>query len=177
MDAQQLANLIRNVPDFPKPGIQFKDITTLLLEPKAFRYIVDFWHARYAPQGVDAVIGVDARGFIFGAPLAYTLHVPFIPARKEGKLPAETLRRSYELEYGTAAVEIHVDALKPGQRVVLVDDLLATGGTTAAVADLVKHAGAEVIEAAFVVELLPLGGRERLSGIPVHSLVTFHVDE
>ena len=171
-----LANLIRNVPDFPKKGIQFKDITTLLLEPDAFRHIVDEWKARYGGRGVDAIVGIDARGLIFGAALAYAMGLPFVPARKKGKLPSRTIAEEFDLEYGTDTVEMHVDALKPGQRVVIVDDLLATGGTAAAVANLVERLGATVVEIAFVVELPPLKGRERLAGRSVHTLVEFMVD-
>ena len=168
-----LAALIRNVPDFPKPGIQFKDITTLLKSPAAFRYIIDGWKARYAGKGVTAIVGADARGFIFGAALAYAMDLPFIPVRKKGKLPAETISEDFELEYGTDSVEIHVDALRPGDRVVLVDDLLATGGTMAAIAALVRKLGAEIVEVAFVVELPDLKGRDKLPGLPVHVLVEF----
>jgi adenine phosphoribosyltransferase len=171
-----LAPFIRNVPDFPKPGIQFKDITTLLLEPPAFKYIIDSWTTRYADKKLDAIVGVDARGFIFGAPLAFALGLPFVPARKKGKLPGETISEEFELEYGTDKVEVHVDALKPGARVVIIDDLLATGGTVAAVARLMEKLGAETIEAAFVVELPPLKGREKLAPLPVHTLVEFMVD-
>lgn len=171
-----LAALIRDVPDFPKAGIQFKDITTLLLEPSAFREIIDGWKARYADKGVEKIVGAEARGFIFGAALAYAMDLPFVPARKKGKLPAATLAETFELEYGTDTVEIHVDAIRQGDRVLLVDDLLATGGTMAAVARLVARLGGEVVEAAFVVELPPLGGRDALRGIPVHCLVEFMVE-
>lgn len=171
-----LASCIRNVPDFPKPGIQFKDITTLLLEPAAFRQVIDGWKERYEGHGIDKVVGVEARGFIFGATLAYVLGVPFVPARKKGKLPAATISETFELEYGTDTVEMHVDAVKPGERVLLVDDLLATGGTMGAIERLVRKLGAEVVEAAFVVELPLLRGRETLRGIPVHSLVEFMVE-
>lgn len=172
-----LAQYIRNVPDFPHAGIQFKDITTLLLQPHAFRYIVDGWGERYAGK-VDAIVAVDARGFIFGAALSYNTGLPLVTARKKGKLPGDTIFEEYQLEYGTATVEIHNDALKKGQRTVVIDDLLATGGTVAAVVNLVRRLGAEVVEAAFVVELPPLKGRERLEGmgVPVHSLVEFMVD-
>lgn len=171
-----LAALIRNVPDFPKPGIQFKDITTLLLKPAAFQEIVDGWKARYENQNLDAIVGVDARGFIFGGALAYAMGLPFVPVRKKGKLPAECVTEEFELEYGTDTVEMHTDALTAGSRVVVVDDLLATGGTVAAVARLAQRVGAEVVEAAFVVELPLLKGRDKLSGIPVHSLVSFMVE-
>lgn len=172
-----LASVIRNVPDFPKPGIQFKDITTLLQNPKAFREIIDGWKKRYEGKDVTAIVGADARGFIFGGALAYAMNLPFIPARKKGKLPAETISESFALEYGTDTVEIHVDALRPSDRVVLVDDLLATGGTMAAIANLVRKLGAQVVEATFVIELTTLKGRQRLAGVPVHSLVEFEVEE
>ena len=171
-----LAALIRNVPDFPKPGIQFKDITTLLLHGAAFRGIIDGWKARYAGKRVDAIVAAEARGFIVGAALAYAMGLPFVPARKKGKLPAKTIAAEFELEYGTDTVEIHVDALKSGDRVVLVDDLLATGGTMAAIARLVRKLGAEIVEIAFVVELPPLKGREKLAEFPVHTLVEFMVE-
>ncbi len=171
-----IASFIRNVPDFPKPGIQFKDITTLLQNGAAFRYVIDGLKERYADRRVDAIVGVDARGFIFGAALAYAMELPFVPVRKKGKLPYDTISEDFELEYGTDTVEMHVDAVAKGQRVVLVDDLLATGGTMAAVAKLVSKLGAEIVEIAFIVELPPLKGRERLAGYDVHSLVTFMVD-
>ena len=171
-----LARLIRNVPDFPKPGVQFKDITTLLQNGAAFRWVVDGWKDRYTGREVDAIVGVEARGFIFGAALAYAMELPFIPVRKVGKLPAPTLAEAFELEYGADTAEIHVDALSKGERVVIVDDLLATGGTVAAIARLVEKLGAEIVEIAFVVELPPLKGREKLAGYPVHSLVQFMVE-
>lgn len=168
-----LAPLIRNVPDFPKPGIQFKDITTLLKNARAFQYVIDTWKCRYLEQNIQAIVGADARGFIFGAALAYAMHLPFIPVRKRGKLPAKTINGNFELEYGVDSVEIHVDALAPGQRVVLIDDLLATGGTMAATVALVKSLGAEIVEVSFLIELTALKGRDKLGGVPVHSFVTF----
>ena len=168
-----LASLIRNVPDFPKPGIQFKDITTLVMNGPAFREIIDGWKARYAGQDIAAIVGADARGFIFGAALAYAMGLGFVPVRKKGKLPADTIAEEFDLEYGKDTLEIHLDALKPGDRVVLVDDLLATGGTMAAMASLVKKLGAEIVEVAFVVELPELKGRDKLAGLPVHVLVQF----
>lgn len=174
--AIDLAPLIRNIPDFPKPGIQFKDITTLLLVPEAFRQIISTWKARYEGQHLDAILGVDARGFIFGATLAYEMGLPFVPVRKAGKLPGDTLQEECELEYGTATIEIHSDALRKGQRVIAVDDLLATGGTMCAVHRLLQRLGVELVEAVFVVELPPLKGREKLEGVPVHALVEFMVD-
>ena len=171
-----LEDVIRNVPDFPKPGIQFKDITTLLLDPAALRYVIDTWRERYADRDIDVIVGADARGFIFGGALAYAMDKPFAVARKIGKLPAATIAEEYVLEYGTNTVEMHTDAVRDGQRVLLIDVLLATGGTTAAIVRLVKRLGGEVIEAAYVVELPPLNGRAALDGVPVHSLVSFMVD-
>lgn len=171
-----LAAIIRNVPGFPKPGIQFKDITPLLQEPAAFRQVIDAWGKRYAGQQIDAIVGVEARGFIFGGALAYAMDLPFAPARKRGKLPAETISESFDLEYGTDTVEMHTDALQSGWRVVIIDDLLATGGTVQAVARMVERLGATVAEAAFLIELPPLKGRERLAPIPVHSMISFMVD-
>ncbi|HOE67600.1 MAG TPA: adenine phosphoribosyltransferase [Candidatus Hydrogenedentes bacterium] len=172
-----LAGLIRNVPDFPKPGIQFKDITTLLLHPEAFRWIIDHWKARYAAMKIDAIVGAESRGFIFGGALAYAMDIPFVPIRKKGKLPGECIEASYDLEYGSATLELHTDALKKGDRVLLIDDLLATGGTVAAMVELVRRVGAEPVEAAFVVELHPLGGRQKLAPLPVNTLVEFTVEE
>lgn len=171
-----LAQHIRNVPDFPKPGVQFKDITTLLLVPEAFRYVIGQFKERYTERKVDAIVGVDARGFIFAASLAHEMGLPLITARKQGKLPADTISEEYELEYGTAVVEMHRDSVKPGDSMIIIDDLLATGGTVAAVVRLVERLGGHVTEAAFVVELPPLGGRRRLEPVPVHSLVEFMVD-
>jgi len=171
-----LASLIRNVPDFPKPGIQFKDITTLLQDGPAFQYVIDQWKERYAGQQITAIVGAEARGFIFGAALAYAMGLPFIPARKKGKLPADTITETFDLEYGTDTIEMHVDAIKQGDRVVLVDDLLATGGTMAAVAALVKKIGGDIVEATFVIELPPLKGREKLTGLPIHTLIEFMVE-
>lgn len=171
-----LESLIRIVPGFPKPGIQFIDVTTLLLNGAAFRQVVDDWKDLYAGRDIDAIVGVEARGFIFGAALAYAMGLPFVPARKKGKLPAETIAEEFDLEYGTDTVTMHIDALKSGQRVLIVDDLLATGGTVNAVAKLVRRLGAEVVEAVFLVELPPLKGRERLEGIPIRRELEFMVD-
>lgn len=171
-----IADVIRNIPDFPKPGIQFKDITTLLLNPEAFKYVVDAFAERYADNRPDVIIGVESRGFIFGSVLAYVMGIPFVLARKPGKLPGETISESFELEYGTDAVEIHVDAIQPGAKVLILDDLLATGGTVAAVVRLVERLEATVMEAAFVVELPPLKGREKVAPLPVFSLVEFMVE-
>lgn len=172
-----LAPLIRNVPDFPKPGIQFKDITTLLQNAAAFRYVIDTMRDRYAGKDIKAIVGADARGFIFGGALAYAMDLPFVPARKKGKLPFKTYSESFALEYGLDMVEVHIDALNPGDRVVVVDDLLATGGTVAAIVTLLHKLGADVVEAAFVVELTTLHGRAKLDGVPVFSMVEFEVEE
>ncbi len=171
-----LASIIRNVPDFPKPGIQFKDVTTLLQNAAAFQEIIDGWKERYQDKDLTAIVGAEARGFIFGAPLAYAMGLPFIPVRKPGKLPAETISEEFELAYGTDKLEIHTDALTQGDRVPLVDDLLATGGTMEAMARLVEKLGADVVEIAFVVELPPLKGRDKLTKYPIHCLVEFMVD-
>jgi adenine phosphoribosyltransferase len=171
-----LTDIIRNVPDFPIDGIQFKDITTLLQKPEAFKHVIDTWHARYESQNIDVILGADARGFIFAGALAYTLGLPFSPIRKKGKLPFDTISEEYALEYGTDTLELHTDALQKGERVVIIDDLLATGGTMEASAKLVETLGGDIVELAFVVELPPLGGRDRLKGYDVHSFVEFMVD-
>jgi len=170
-------DIIRNVPDFPKPGILFKDISTLLSDPKAFAITVDSLVEHFVGARIDAIVGIESRGFIFGAALAHRLNVSFVPVRKPGKLPAKTDRVAYSLEYGQAELEMHVDALSKGARVVIIDDLLATGGTAAAAAQLVKRRGAEVASFAFVVELEFLKGREKLGEIPVYSLVSYGPDE
>lgn len=170
-----LASFIRNVPDFPVSGVQFKDITTLLQNGPAFKFIVDGWKKRYESERLDAIVGADARGFIFGSALAYAMELPFVLVRKKGKLPHRTVSQTYELEYGTDTLEIHEDALSEGNRVVIVDDLLATGGTMEAAAKLVEKLGAQIVEIAVVVELPLLKGRERLKAYPVHSLVEYLV--
>lgn len=165
----EILNKVRNVPDFPKPGIQFKDITTLLADPEAFRYVMDRLQERYSNQGVTKVVGIESRGFIFGAALADRLHAGFVPVRKKGKLPADTIEASYELEYGEATIEIHRDALNPGDRVVVLDDLLATGGTLKASCDLVRELGAQILEVWVLIELGFLPGREKITGLPFHA--------
>lgn len=168
-----LAAYIRDVPDFPIPGVLFRDITPLLAEPAVFKHTVDTFAEICARDQIDAIVGIESRGFIFGTPLAYILGVPFIPVRKEGKLPAARMSVEYALEYGTAQLDIHKDALEPGQRVAIVDDLLATGGTAAAAAELVKLVGGSVQEFLFLIELSFLGGREKLQGYPVTTLITY----
>lgn len=169
----RLKSAIRNVPDFPKPGIQFKDITPVLADPALFRGLIGHLIQGVSGQGVDAVVGIDARGFIFGAAAALELNAGFVPIRKKGKLPYLTHEQSYDLEYGSNTIALHVDALKPGARVVLIDDLLATGGTAAAAVSLLERSGAHVVEVVFFIELEFLKGRERLPGTRVRSLVSY----
>jgi adenine phosphoribosyltransferase len=169
----EIERAIRNVPDFPKPGIQFKDITPVLADARLFSGSIDLLTEHFKPGQVDAVVGIDARGFIFAAAAAIKLQAGFVPVRKKGKLPYQTHEQEYNLEYGTATVAVHVDALKPGSRVLLIDDLLATGGTAAAAAALVQRLGARILEISFLIELSFLAGREKLSNYPVRSLVVF----
>ncbi len=169
----ELSRLIRDIPDFPKKGIVFKDITTLLLDGPAFRQAIDQMIETIRPRQVDAVIGMESRGFIFAAPIAYHLGVGFVPVRKLGKLPGPTISAEYDLEYGTNTLELHEDAIKPGQRVLVVDDLLATGGTVSATIHLVEQLGGEVAAVAFLVELDFLRGRDRLEGYDVLTLIHF----
>ena len=168
-----LTEKIRDVPNFPKEGILFKDITTLLQDAGAFRQAVDMLAETYRGKAVELVVGVESRGFIFGGALAYLLHAGFVPVRKEGKLPGQKLSEAYALEYGSAILEIHKDAIKPGQSVVIVDDLLATGGTAAAAAALVQRLGAHILQISFLIELSFLHGREKLKQYPVSSLVVY----
>ncbi len=168
-----LKSKIRTVPDWPKKGIMFRDITTLLQDKDAFKYVVDKFYERYKDKEIDVVVGIESRGFIFGAALAYVLGVNFVPIRKEGKLPHHTMKEEYSLEYGNAVVEIHKDAIKQGQKVLVVDDLLATGGTCNAAIRLVEKLGGNVVECAFLVGLPDLKGREKLKDYDVFSLVEF----
>lgn len=172
-----LKNNIRTVPDWPVAGVQFRDITPLLQNPRVFRVLIDAFVHRYMAPSMrpDVVAGLDARGFILGAVVAYELNVGFVPIRKKGKLPFTTVEETYELEYGTATVELHTDAVKPGQRVLLIDDLIATGGTMMAGMKLLEKLGAEVIEGAAIVDLPELGGSEKLkaAGLPLFTLVNF----
>ena len=168
-----LRALIREVPDFPKPGIRFYDITTLLKDAEAFREVIDRMAAQVDGTRVDVVVGMESRGFIFSAPLAYKLDAGFVPVRKLGKLPAETVEVEYELEYGTATLEIHADAIADGQRVLIVDDLLATGGTVMGTIELVRRLGGEIAGLSFMVELSALRGREKLGEFDIHALLTY----
>jgi adenine phosphoribosyltransferase len=168
-----LQRAIRNIPDFPQPGIQFKDITPVLADARLFSGSIDLLTQNFKPGMVDTIVGIDARGFIFAAAAAVKLQAGFVPVRKKGKLPFKTHEQTYALEYGTNTVAIHVDALKPGSRVLLIDDLLATGGTAAAAAALVKKVGGQILEISFLIELSFLKGREKLKDCPVRSLVVY----
>lgn len=169
----ELEQAIRNVPDFPKPGIQFKDITPLLGNARLFAAAVDGLIAGHPPGSIRAVAGIDARGFLFASAAALKLGAGCVPIRKRGKLPYRTLEESYDLEYGSNTIAIHADAVPKGSRVLLIDDLLATGGTARAAASLLQRLGAEVVEIVFLIELTALGGRAKLEGYPVRSLIRF----
>ena len=175
MDADALKALVRTIPDFPKPGIAFRDISTLLADGAGFSASVDAMVALAKPLKPDRIVAIDARGFLFGAPVAVALGAGVIPARKKGKLPGATLGVDYALEYGTDRLELHVGAVLPGHRALIVDDLIATGGTALACVNLLREAGAEVVGAIFAIDLPDLGGADRLrdAGIPVHSLMAF----
>lgn len=173
VDVAQLKAKIREVPDFPTPGVSFKDITTLLKDPQAFHYAVATLADRYRSARPEVVVGIESRGFLLGAPIAYELGCGIVVVRKPGKLPAERVRVDYQLEYGQDALEVHKDAILPGQRVLLVDDLLATGGTSWAAAELVRKLGGEILGFAFLIELAYLSGRRRLEGFRVEALITY----
>ncbi len=168
-----VADYITSIPDFPKPGIIFRDVTSVLQDAEGLKLAIDELQKRLEGVEFDAIAGLEARGFIFGMPLAYNLGKPFIPIRKAGKLPRAVIREEYALEYGTAEIEMHTDAVKPGDKIVLLDDLIATGGTVAAAAKLVEQLGGEVVKALFLLELPALKGREALAGYTVESIVTF----
>jgi len=170
---ERLRAAVRDVPDFPKKGIMFKDITPVLSDPSLFRASIDLFLERCRGREVDKIVGIDARGFVFGSAVAYELGVGFVPIRKRGKLPYRTEIAKYSLEYGEAEVEMHTDAVSEGERVVLVDDLLATGGTSAAAAALIRNAGADLVEAQFLIELEFLEGRKRLEPTPVTSFLKY----
>ena len=173
MSDLDLASLIRDVPDFPTEGIMFKDVMPLIADPVAFRETIDRLAAWAGPRNPDVILGAEARGFIFGGALAYALGCGFVTARKPGKLPWETIEARYALEYGTDALEVHVDAFRPGARVIVLDDVLATGGTAHAKVELVERLGGVVVGALFVIELSFLNGRERIPGIDVHALIDY----
>lgn len=173
MKKKSLADYIRNIPDFPKKGILFRDITTLLKDKKAYKQAIDALAAKYKEKKIDAIVAVESRGFIFGSTLAYKLGAGFIPVRKKGKLPAKTNSVTYELEYGTDTLEIHHDAIKENERILIVDDLLATGGTVKAVTELVGQLKGKIIGIAFLIELTGLNGKDKLKGLPVFSLIKY----
>ena len=168
-----LKSKIRHVPDFPKPGITFYDITTLLQDPDGLHAAIDSLSMPFKDAGIDLVVGVESRGFIFGAPVADRIGAGFSPVRKPGKLPSTTIKASYELEYGTDSLEIHHDGVRPGQRVLIVDDLLATGGTARATCNLVKECGGQVLALVFLIELVALNGRQKLAGEQVHTVLKY----
>ncbi len=170
---ESLKASIRSIPDWPIDGVIFRDLTTLMLDPLIFKETCDLFYNRYKNQNIDKIVGIDARGFVFGAVLAYHLNVGFVPVRKKGKLPYKTIRESYTLEYGKNTVEMHTDAISQGERVVIADDLIATGGTIAAAVKLVERLGGDIVECAFVVELPDLKGRDLIKGQKVYSMVTF----
>ena len=170
---ERIRTAIRDVPDFPKPGIIFKDITPVLLDPKLFGEVIRVFAERYRPMRIQKVAAMESRGFIFGAPLAAEIGAGFVPLRKHGKLPHTTLAESFTLEYGEETLEIHTDAIRRDERVLVIDDLLATGGTAAAAVSLVQKTGGSVVESAFLIELAFLRGRERLDGIPVYAMIRF----
>lgn len=175
---QYVREHVREVPDFPKKGILFLDITTATKDAQAMQYMTDFLYEKFKDEKIDYVTGIESRGFIFGAAVAYKLGAGFVPIRKPNKLPAETIKEEYSLEYGTDTIEIHADALKKGDRVLVIDDLLATGGTALAACNLVKRVGAEVVASAFIIELDPLKGREKIeaTGVKVVSMLNYDLD-
>ena len=175
-DLDYVRQTVRQVPDFPKPGILFLDITTATKDAKALNLMIDYLYENFKDEKIDYVAGIESRGFIFGAPLACRLNAGFVPIRKPNKLPAETVKESYSLEYGTDTIEMHADALKQGDRVLIIDDLLATGGTAVAACKLVKKVGAEVVSTAFIIELDPLKGREKIEALDVRVVTMLNYD-
>lgn len=170
---KKLEEYVRSIPDFPEPGIVFRDVTSILQDADGLRLSIDGIVSALEDVEFDVVVGPESRGFIFGVPVAYALHKSFVPVRKKGKLPCETVSAEYDLEYGSAVIEMHKDAIQPGQRVVIVDDLIATGGTIEAIIHLVEQLGGEVVKICFVMELAGLKGREKLAGYPVETLITY----
>lgn len=173
MDRDRIRNAIRNIPDFPKPGIQFKDITTLLLDSEAFAQSIDIFHDNFKDSNIDIIVGIESRGFIFAAPLALKLGCPLAIARKPGKLPADTVSVEYALEYGTDSVEIHNDSIRQGERVLILDDLIATGGTAKAAGELVTKCHGDIVGFAFLINLVDLNGVHQLEPFPVFSILDF----
>lgn len=170
---KKLEEYVRSIPDFPEPGIIFRDITTILQDPDGLHLAIQSMQDKLKDTEFDVVVGTESRGFIFGVPIAYNLHKAFVPVRKKGKLPCETVSMEYDLEYGSAVIEMHKDSIKPGQKVVLVDDLVATGGTIEAAIKLVEKLGGEVVKVVFLMELAGLKGRERLKGYEVESVLCY----
>lgn len=170
---KKLEDYVRTIPDFPEPGIMFRDVTSVLHDADGFKLAIDSMLKLLEGVSFDVIAGTESRGFVFGAPLAYTLGKPFVLIRKKGKLPCETVSKSYELEYGTAEIEIHADAVRPGQKVVLVDDLIATGGTIEAAAQLIEELGGDVVKIIFLMELAGLNGRDRLKKYDVDAVITY----
>ena len=170
---KKIEDYVRSIPDFPEPGIIFRDITSVLQDADGLHLAIDSLQDLIKDVDVDVIVGAESRGFIFGMPMAYNLHKPFVPVRKKGKLPCETISQSYDLEYGQAEIEIHKDAIKPGQKVVIVDDLIATGGTMEAAVKLIEELGGEVVKILFLMELAGLKGREKLKGYDVASVIRY----
>lgn len=170
---KKLEDYVRSIPDFPEPGIIFRDVTTILQDADGLHLAVDGLLTMLKSVEYDVVIGPESRGFIFGVPVAYAAHKAFVPVRKKGKLPCETISMEYDLEYGSATIEMHKDAIKPGQKVVIVDDLIATGGTIEAIIRMIEELGGEVVKICFVMELAGLDGRKRLAGYDVESIITY----
>ena len=170
---KKIEEYVRSIPDFPEPGIIFRDVTSILQDPDGLKLSIDLIQEKLEGLDFDVIAGTEARGFIFGVPVAYNMHKAFVPVRKKGKLPCETVSREYALEYGTAAIEIHKDAIKPGQKVVVIDDLIATGGTIEAAVKLIEELGGEVVKVVFLMELAGLKGRERLKDYDVESVICY----
>lgn len=171
---KDLKDYVRTIPDYPEPGIMFRDVTSILTDADGLCLAIDELLKKIGdPDSIDVIVGAESRGFVFGMPLAYKLHKPFVMVRKKGKLPCETISREYSLEYGTATIEMHKDAIKPGQRVVVVDDLIATGGTIAAAIEMIEELGGEVVKVLFLMELAGLNGREKLKGYDVESVICY----
>ena len=170
---KKIEEYVRSIPDFPEPGIIFRDVTSILQDADGLKLAIDSMQACLEDVDVDVIVGTESRGFIFGVPIAYNLHKPFVPVRKKGKLPCETVSKSYDLEYGSATIEMHKDSIKPGQKVAIIDDLIATGGTVEAAVKLVEELGGEVVKIVFLMELAGLKGREKLAGYDVASVIRY----
>ena len=170
---KKIEEYVISIPDFPEPGIIFRDVTSILQDADGLQLAIDSMQACLKDVDVDIIVGAESRGFIFGAPIAYNLHKPFVPVRKKGKLPCDTISRSYDLEYGCATIEIHRDAIKPGQKVAVIDDLIATGGTIEAAIKMIEELGGEVVKVVFLMELAGLNGREKLKGYDVESVICY----